>query len=88
MTVSQIAGILPAIIFPTATALQLVHMVRDKASAGVSVATWTLFGVANIALYIYAERYTEWQSIIGLLLTALLDFIIAGLAFAAKRRAN
>jgi len=31
--------------------------------------TWFLFGIANLAIYIYAERYTEWQAIIGMLLT-------------------
>lgn len=80
MTLSQIAGILPAVVFPTATALQLAQIVRTRSTAGVSVATWTMFGFANIALYLYTERYTEWQSIVGLLLTAAIDFAIAALA--------
>ena len=85
MNFTYIAGILPAIIFPAATLLQIVRMVRERTSVGVSVVTWSLFGVANIALYVYAERYQEWQAIIGLLLTAVLDFVIVGLALFAFR---
>ena len=81
MTIAQIAGILPALIFPTATLIQLVRMMRARSAAGVSVTSWLLFGVANIAIYIYAERYTEWQAIVGMLVTAVLDFIIVALAF-------
>jgi hypothetical protein len=80
MSISQIAGILPAVVFPAATALQLIQIVRRRSAAGVSAATWTLFGVANVAMYIYAERYAEWQSILGLLGTAVLDFVISGMA--------
>ncbi len=80
MSTAQLVGVLPAVIFPCATAFQLVRIVRERSAAGVSAFAWTLFGIANIALYIYAERYTEWQAILGLLLTAVLDFTIAGLA--------
>lgn len=85
MNFTYIAGILPAIIFPAATLLQIVRMVRERSTVGVSVVTWSLFGIANIALYVYAERYLEWQAIIGLLLTAVLDFVIVGLALAGFR---
>jgi uncharacterized protein with PQ loop repeat len=80
MTFAQIAGILPAIVFPAATIVQLVRMVRARSAAGVSVATWLLFGFANLAIYIYAERYTEWQAIVGMLFTAVIDFVIVALA--------
>lgn len=84
MTLTQVAGVLPAIVFPAATAFQFVRIIRERSAAGVSAATWGMFGIANVALYIYAERYTEWQSILGLLGTALLDFAIAGMAIAAS----
>jgi len=42
--------------------------------------TWFLFGVANVAVYIYTEKYFAPQTIIGFLGTALVDFIIASLA--------
>lgn len=80
MTFAQIAGILPAVVFPAATLVQLVRMVRANSAAGVSVATWLLFGFANLAIYIYAERYTEWQAIVGMLFTAVIDFVIVALA--------
>ena len=51
------------------------------------MATWLLFGFANIGIYIYAERYTEWQAILGMLLTAVLDFVIVGLVLFAYRPA-
>jgi uncharacterized protein with PQ loop repeat len=86
MTVTQIAGILPAIVFPAATLAQLVRIVRSRSAANVSVATWLLFGFANLAIYVYAERYTEWQAILGMLVTAALDFAIVVLALAAFRR--
>lgn len=85
MTTSQIAGVLPAIVFPTATAFQLVRIVRARSAAGVSAVTWTLFGLANVALYFYTARYAEWQSIVGMLLTALLDFTIAAAALVGGR---
>ena len=85
MSISYLAGILPAIVFPVATLMQLVRIVRQRSTAGVSVATWLLFGFANVAIYFYAERYTEWQAIVGMLLTAVLDFAIVGLALLAYR---
>lgn len=85
MSFTYLAGMLPAIIFPMATLVQLVGMVRRRSTEGVSAMTWALFGLANIGLYIYAERYTEWQTILGLLLTAILDFAIVGLVFFAYR---
>jgi uncharacterized protein with PQ loop repeat len=80
MSFTQIAGILPAVVFPAATLVQLARMVRARSAAGVSVATWLLFGFANLAIYIYAERYTEWQAIVGMLFTAVIDFVIVALA--------
>lgn len=80
MSLNQLAGILPAIIFPAATLVQLVRMIRARSAAGVSVTSWLLFGFANLAIYFYAERYGEWQSICGMLVTAALDFAIVAVA--------
>jgi len=74
------AGWLPAIIFPAATLIQLLAIIKSRSTRGVSWFTWTLFGVANISVYIYAEKYLALQTIIGFLGTALLDFVIAALA--------
>jgi hypothetical protein len=86
MNLVQIAGILPAIVFPAATLLQLARMVQKRSAAGVHVPTWFLFGLANVAIYIYAEHYGEWQAIVGMLLTAVLDFVIVALALLAYRK--
>jgi hypothetical protein len=86
MTIAQIAGVLPAIVFPAATFLQLWRIIRNRSAAGVNVSTWFLFGWANVAIYIYAERYDEWQAIVGMLLTAALDFAIVVLALFAHRK--
>ncbi len=88
MNYSNLAGILPAIIYPVATSLQIVRMVRQRSTLGVSKTSWLLFGVANIALYVYTERYSEWQAIVGLLLTSALDFVIVALALFAYRNVS
>lgn len=84
----EIAGWLPAIIFPTATAIQLLGILRSRSVRGVSAMTWLLFGVANIAVYVYTEKYFALQTIIGFLGSALLDFIIAGLAWRGENAAG
>ncbi|MEO6995952.1 MAG: hypothetical protein ABI273_20275 [Lacunisphaera sp.] len=85
MNFHSLVGILPALIFPTATLLQIVRIVRDRSTLGVSKTTWLLFGLANVALYLYTERYAEWQAIASLLFTAVLDFAIVALALFAYR---
>lgn len=82
----DISGWLPAIIFPAATLIQLIAILRSRRTLGVSWFTWTLFGLANISVYIYTEKYLAVQTIIGFLGTALLDFVIA--AMAIKGRAS
>ena len=86
MTLTHLAGFLPAVVFPSATVVQLARMVRTRSAAGVSISTWLLFGFANLAIYVYAERYGEWQAICGMLLTAVLDFVIVGLALLRYRQ--
>ncbi len=75
-------GWLPAVIIPMATLLQLVAIVRKRSAAGVDWVTWFLFGVANVGLYIYTEKYGDIQSVVGLLGSALMDFAIASLVLA------
>lgn len=80
----NLAGWLPAIIFPAATLIQLIAILRTKDIKGVSPLTWALFGIANIAVYIYTEKYLAVQTIIGFLGTALLDFVIAAVAIRGR----
>jgi uncharacterized protein with PQ loop repeat len=76
MTFTQLAGVIPALVFPTATLAQFLSILRARSAKGVNLTVWLLFGAANLAMYIYTERYTEWQAIVGMLLTAVLDFAI------------
>ena len=76
----DITGWVPAIIFPAATLIQLIAILRSNSVKGISPLTWTLFGFANIGVYIYTEKYWALQTIIGCLGTAAVDFIIAALA--------
>ncbi|SHO57082.1 hypothetical protein [Vibrio quintilis] len=76
MTIIDIIGYIPAIIFPVATLSQLFHLLKTKSSAGVSLITWVAFATGNVSLYIYTEKYNELQTIAGLLLTAILQVAI------------
>ncbi len=86
---TNLAGWMPAIILPLATITQLTKIVREKSAKGVSVVTWVMFGVANVGLYVFTEKYWALQSLIGLLGTAILDFTIVGfiLFYGAKESA-
>lgn len=77
--VIEISGWLPAIIIPLATLIQLVAIFKNQSTQGVSALTWSLFGVANVGLYVYTDKYGALQAIVGLLGPAVLDFVIAGL---------
>lgn len=83
-TLTQLIGWIPAVILPTATLLQLLRLIRARSSEGVSTATWALFALANVSLYIFTEKYTSPQAIIGMLFTALLNVIIVVLALAKR----
>ena len=72
----ELAGWLPAIIIPLATLLQCIEVFRASSVEGVSWTTWLLFGIANIGFYIYTEKYTSFQTILGFLGTAAIDFVI------------
>ena len=70
------AGWIPAVIFPSASFLQFLAIVRRKSAAGVSALSWILIAVANISLYFYMERHFEIQSIVGALGTAVVNLMV------------
>ncbi|MCH8536665.1 MAG: hypothetical protein LAT66_02735 [Alkalimonas sp.] len=85
----DLIGIVPAVIFPTATLLQVVHLHRVQDATGVSALSWSAFAMGNLALYIYTEKYLEWQAMIGMLGTALLQlYLIALILHYQKNRRN
>lgn len=84
---TNIAGWIPAVILPVATFLQLAKISKLKSAQGVSISTWLLFGFANLGLYVYTEKYFALQTIIGLLGTAVMDFVIVGMIVVFRRTA-
>jgi uncharacterized protein with PQ loop repeat len=72
----QYLGWIPALVFPSATAVQLVAIIRSRSSEGVSVVAWTMFAVANISLWIYTEKHDELASILATLGSAALNICI------------
>ncbi len=82
----KIIGIFPAFIFPIASIMQCIHMLRVKSSKGNSLFSWYAFAVGNLCLYIYTEKYFELQSIIALLGTALVQVYVIFLIY--KYREN
>ncbi|CAM3915672.1 hypothetical protein VA7868_03327 [Vibrio aerogenes CECT 7868] len=85
MTIIDIIGYIPAIIFPVATLSQLFHLLKTKSADGVSLITWIAFATGNVSLYIYTEKYNELQTIAGLLLTAILQIAIVVLILKYRR---
>jgi hypothetical protein len=75
-SVVEVSGYIPAVVIPIATAIQLISLLRNGKTSGVNWVSWFLFGVSNIGLYVYTEKYTSVQSIVGLLGSAALDFAI------------
>jgi hypothetical protein len=82
----ELAGWLPGLIFPGATALQFYKIWKGGTAKGVSISTWVLFAIANVGLYIYAQKYDSLQMIVGLLVTAALDTAIVVLALVRERK--
>lgn len=88
MNLIEWIGYIPAVIFPAATLMQLWHLLKTKTSDGVPVFTWLAFAVGNLSLYVYAEKYTELQSIIGQLATAVLQVYVVYLIVKYRKKSN
>ena len=88
MALLQLAGIIPAIIFPAASLSQLVAIARRRSAEGVSVTTWVLVAIANISLFIYTEKYADIVNIVALLGAAVLNICVAGLAVFYQRKTS
>lgn len=86
MTLTDLIGYIPAIIFPAATIIQLVYLLRTKHAEGVSATTWFAFAIGNFSLYLYTEKYTAIQSILGQLVTAFIQLYIVALIFKYRRK--
>lgn len=82
----ELAGWLPAIIFPTATFLQFLKVRQASSAEGVSCLSWFLFGVANLGTYIYTAKFYSIQAIVGFLGSAIVDFLIVAIALSKTRK--
>ena len=69
-------GWVPAVVFPAASVLQLVALLRRGKADGVSVLTWTLFAVANVCLYLTVAEWTRPQVIVTTLGTAAVQVLV------------
>lgn len=78
---ATLAGWLPAVILPLASATQLHKILRTRNVAGVSAVTWILFSVANIGAYVFTEKYLSLQAVLAFLLTAILNLVTGVLAW-------
>lgn len=87
-TVVQLAGWIPGIVLPVATLLQLIKITRVRSAEGVSLTTWLLFGFANLGLYVFTEKYLALQTLVGLLGTAALNFIIVGMIISIRKKST
>ena len=84
--ITDIAGWVPAIVFPVATAAQAYRIAMRRSADGISVSSWFFFGLANLGLYVYTEKYQSIQSIVGFLVTAVIDFVIVGQCIFYRRK--
>jgi hypothetical protein len=80
-------GWVPAVVFPSASFLQLFALARRGRSDGVSVTTWSLFAVANVCLYLTIGEWTKPQVVISTLGAAATQFAVATLAWRLRRPA-
>ena len=85
---TAIAGWVPAVVFPVAKAAQAFRIAMKRSADGISMISWVLFGLANVGLYLYTEKYQSIQSITGLLLTAAIDFVIVGQCIFYRQKAS
>lgn len=85
MTLLQLAGALPAVIFPAASLAQLLAIWRRRSADGVSIATWMMVGIGNVVLFAYNGLYTDLVNISALLGAAVLNFCVAGTAVYFQR---
>ncbi len=88
MNIIELIGYIPAIIFPAATLIQLVYLLKTKSAQGVSASTWFAFAIGNLSLYVYTEKYDALQSIFGQLVTAVIQFYIVFLVYKYRRKAK
>lgn len=84
----ELLGWIPALVFPAASGVQLLAIIHRRHAEGVSIPAWVLFAIANVCLFGYTEKYTEWESILGSLGSAVLNvcIVIAAIRYRTARQ--
>lgn len=80
-------GWVPAVVFPLASVVQLVVLVRTRDGRGVSAVTWSLFALANLCLWLYMENRMELQAMATALCTAGVQVAVVVLALRWRKGA-
>jgi len=65
--------------------LRLLAILHKRNAEGVSVTAWAMFAVANMCLFVYTEKYTEMESILGALGTAGINVCIVVACFRYRK---
>lgn len=86
MSIIDLIGFIPAVIFPAATLLQVIHLLKVKNSEGVSALSWSAFAIGNISVYIYMEKYFEIQAIATFVGTFFLQVYLVILVLKYKKK--
>ena len=86
MSIIDLIGFIPAVIFPAATLLQVIHLLKVKNSEGVSALSWAAFAIGNISVYIYIEKYSEIQAIATFLGTFILQVYLVILVIKYRKK--
>ncbi len=81
----EFVGWVFALVYVGATLLRLTYILLKRDPGQVIATYWALMGVANICLYLYVGKFGAPQTIVGLLGTAVLDFVIAGVTISQRR---
>lgn len=87
-SLNDVLGLVPAIVFPVASAIQLVAMIRARSGRGVSALTWSLFALANVCLYLYIRKYDQPQALATTLGTAAIQVAVVVLAVRWRDKAK
>ncbi|MFO0784081.1 MAG: hypothetical protein U0636_10415 [Phycisphaerales bacterium] len=82
----QALAVVPAVVFPLASVVQLVVLIKAGNSRGVSVLTWSMFAFANVCLFVYMPNRWEPQALATTLGTATVQVVIVALAVHWRRR--
>lgn len=81
----DLIGWIPGVVFPGASLLQLIAVIKSPHTDGVSITTWLMFALANIAAYVYLQKYWAPQAI-AYLIAAVIQVAIAVVAYRKRNQ--